>query len=186
MLRPSLEKLSVGVEVCGGARSGSEILLSEKFDAVIVDCDDLQGGLDVLQELRKGTSNRNSVAFAILNGKTTASQAFQMGANFVLQKPISLLNSMRCFNAALGFMYREQRRYFRHPVEMPIVISFGQGKELKTTATNLEEGRAVAAAGIDAVVAQGYEAGGHRGVFDPDAPDDRLGTMALFGELPGI
>ena len=140
VLRPSLEKLSVGVEVCGGAQSGSEILLSEKFDAVIVDCDDLQGGLEVLQELRKGTSNRNSVAFAILNGKTTASQAFQMGANFVLQKPISLLNSMRCFNAALGFMYREQRRYFRHPVEMPIVISFGQGKELKTTATNLSEG----------------------------------------------
>jgi nitronate monooxygenase len=30
-------------------------------------------------------------------------------------------------------------------------------------------------AGIDALVAQGYEAGGHRGVFDPDAPDDRLG-----------
>ena len=39
--------------------------------------------------------------------------------------------------------------------------------------------RGVAAAGVDAVVAQGYEAGGHRGVFDPDAPDDRLGTMAL-------
>jgi nitronate monooxygenase len=29
------------------------------------------------------------------------------------------------------------------------------------------------------VVAQGYEAGGHRGVFDPDAVDDCLGTMAL-------
>ena len=32
---------------------------------------------------------------------------------------------------------------------------------------------------MDAVVAQGWEAGGHRGVFDPEAPDDRLGTMAL-------
>ena len=29
------------------------------------------------------------------------------------------------------------------------------------------------------MVAQGYEAGGHRGVFDPDLPDDRLGTLAL-------
>lgn len=28
-------------------------------------------------------------------------------------------------------------------------------------------------------MAQGYEAGGHRGVFDLAAPDDRLGTMAL-------
>ncbi len=32
---------------------------------------------------------------------------------------------------------------------------------------------------MHAIVAQGYEAGGHRGVFDPDAPDDQLGTMAL-------
>src|SRR4029077_11733010 len=39
--------------------------------------------------------------------------------------------------------------------------------------------RAVASAGVDAVVAQGYEAGGHRGVFDPGLPDDRLGTLAL-------
>ena len=28
-------------------------------------------------------------------------------------------------------------------------------------------------------MAQGYEAGGHRGMFDPSAPDDRLGTFAL-------
>jgi nitronate monooxygenase len=53
------------------------------------------------------------------------------------------------------------------------------GVVLLATATNLAEAKAAAAAGIDAVVAQGYEAGGHRGVFDPDAPDDRLGTVAL-------
>ena len=47
------------------------------------------------------------------------------------------------------------------------------------TATNLEEARSVVRAGVDAVVAQGYEAGGHRGVFDPDAPDDMLSTIAL-------
>jgi nitronate monooxygenase len=53
------------------------------------------------------------------------------------------------------------------------------GCVLLATATSLAEARAVEAAGIDAVVAQGWEAGGHRGVFDPDAADDRLGTMAL-------
>jgi len=53
------------------------------------------------------------------------------------------------------------------------------GIVLLATATNLEEGKVIAAAGIDAVVAQGYEAGGHRGVFDPDGADDRLGTVAL-------
>lgn len=50
---------------------------------------------------------------------------------------------------------------------------------LLATATSLEEARRVEAARVDAVVAQGYEAGGHRGVFDPDAADDRLGALAL-------
>lgn len=53
------------------------------------------------------------------------------------------------------------------------------GIMLIASATSLAEGRASAAAGIDAVVAQGYEAGGHRGIFDPDGEDERLGTIAL-------
>lgn len=53
------------------------------------------------------------------------------------------------------------------------------GCVLLATATNLDEALAAKTAGIDAVVAQGWEAGGHRGVFDPDAPDGRLGTVAL-------
>jgi nitronate monooxygenase len=53
------------------------------------------------------------------------------------------------------------------------------GCVLLATATSLAEAEAIARAGLDAVVAQGWEAGGHRGVFDPEAADDRLGTMAL-------
>ena len=50
---------------------------------------------------------------------------------------------------------------------------------LFATATSLAEAQAVEAADCDAIVAQGYEAGGHRGVFDPGAVDDQLGTVAL-------
>ncbi len=53
------------------------------------------------------------------------------------------------------------------------------GSTLLATATSLPEAEAARKAGIDATVAQGYEAGGHRGVFDPSAPDDCLGTVAL-------
>ncbi len=53
------------------------------------------------------------------------------------------------------------------------------GGVLIASATSLDEALAARRAGMDAVVAQGYEAGGHRGVFDPAAPDDRLGTLAL-------
>ncbi|GAA5073541.1 NAD(P)H-dependent flavin oxidoreductase [Lysobacter panacisoli] len=53
------------------------------------------------------------------------------------------------------------------------------GITLIATATNLAEARAIEAAELDAIVAQGWEAGGHRGCFDPDASDEALGTMAL-------
>jgi CheY-like chemotaxis protein len=99
-----------------------------------------RGGVEILQNLRRTRSNRNSVAFAILNGKTTTRQAFEMGANFVLQKPISPLNATRCFDAALTFMDRERRRYFRHSVEVPVLIHFSHGTELKTITSNLSEG----------------------------------------------
>jgi len=139
ILRQTLEKLSIDMEVCRGARSGNEILISEKFDAVIIDCDDLQGGLEVLHNMRKTPSNRNSTAFAILNG-TSTHRAFELGASFVLQKPLSPLNASRCFSAGLGLMEREKRRYFRHPLETGVTLFFGQNEKLDTTTTNLSEG----------------------------------------------
>jgi DNA-binding response OmpR family regulator len=140
ILRPTLEKLSIQVEICQEAKRASEILISEKFDAVIVDCDDMPGGLEVLQGLRSTPGNRGSVAFAVLNGKrTTTQEVFGMGVNFVLQKPISTLNASRCFHAALGFMERERRRYFRQAVTMPVNVVLGE-KELKATSTNISEG----------------------------------------------
>jgi len=77
--------------------------------------------------------------------------------------------------------------------ERPAVVSFhfglpsadrisalrSAGTVLIATATNLREARAIQQAGLDAVVAQGSEAGGHSGVFAPGPGDTRLGTIAL-------
>jgi DNA-binding response OmpR family regulator len=140
VLRPALEKISVDIEVCTGSPAGNDILTKRKFDAVIVDCDDLQNGFDLLRSLRQTQSNAKSVAFAVVNGKTTTQEAFQSGANFVLQKPLTPLHAARCFNAALNFMVRERRRYFRHPVEIPLRISLPHDQELTATSTNVSEG----------------------------------------------
>lgn len=69
--------------------------------------------------------------------------------------------------------------HFGLPTQAQTEALHSAGIVLLASATSLDEGKAIAAAGIDAVVAQGYEAGGHRGVFDPRAPDDQLGTTAL-------
>ena len=51
------------------------------------------------------------------------------------------------------------------------------------TATSLKEGKAVEKAGADFIVAQGIEAGGHRGIFDPDGEDEKLSAMELTKQL---
>lgn len=57
------------------------------------------------------------------------------------------------------------------------------GTVLIASATSLDEARQIEAAGLDAIVAQGWAAGGHRGVFDPAAPDERLDTESLTRRL---
>jgi CheY-like chemotaxis protein len=140
VLTPALERISVRLKICGNLERACDLLAKSKFDAVIIDCDDLPQGVDLLKGLRQTQSNSKSVSFAVLNGKTTTQQAFQWGANFVLQKPLSMLHASRCFNAALNFMVRECRRYFRHPVDMPLRISLPSKQEMTATATNLSEG----------------------------------------------
>lgn len=77
--------------------------------------------------------------------------------------------------------------------EKPAVVSFHFGLPSKehvqalqaagirtmACATNRREAAMVEAAGIDAIVAQGVEAGGHRGMFDPDQADEKLSTAVL-------
>ncbi|WP_293574422.1 nitronate monooxygenase [Phaeobacter sp.] len=59
------------------------------------------------------------------------------------------------------------------------------GAVLVATATSLAEAEQIAAAGLDAIVAQGWQAGGHRGVFDPEGLDEQLDTLDLIRLLVG-
>ncbi len=51
------------------------------------------------------------------------------------------------------------------------------------TATSLKEAKAVEQAGADFIVAQGIEAGGHRGVFNPNEADEKLTVIELTRQL---
>ena len=107
-------------------------------------------------------------------------------AHYGAEPPGRLREIYRSFvedDAMLAMLLEERPRvvsfHFGLPPADRLDALRAAGIVLLASATNPAEGRAVAAAGVDAMVAQGYEAGGHRGVFDPEAPDDCLGTLAL-------
>jgi len=61
------------------------------------------------------------------------------------------------------------------------VLSECRARGIRTigTATNVAEARRLEQAGVDAIVASGAEAGGHRGLFDGSPADALIGGMAL-------
>jgi len=52
-----------------------------------------------------------------------------------------------------------------------------------SSATTIDEARWLEAHGVDAIVAQGLEAGGHRGMFLSDDLTTQVGTMALLPQI---
>jgi nitronate monooxygenase len=58
-----------------------------------------------------------------------------------------------------------------------------QGTVLIGTATTVDEAIALEQAGVDAIVASGFEAGGHRGSFLQSSEDSLTGTMALVPQV---
>jgi nitronate monooxygenase len=68
--------------------------------------------------------------------------------------------------------------------ERPIIEAMkSAGIVLISSASNVAEARALEKAGMDAIIAQGWEAGGHRGSHVPTAPFDGVGTMALVPQV---
>ncbi|MBT3307399.1 MAG: nitronate monooxygenase [Alphaproteobacteria bacterium] len=57
------------------------------------------------------------------------------------------------------------------------------GAVILSSATTVEEAKLLEAGGVDAVIAQGFEAGGHRGTFAPPYEAGCVGTMALVPQI---
>jgi CheY-like chemotaxis protein len=139
-IRRVLDAANIDLDLSNSADQARQILLSRKYDALLVDCDDMPHGPMVLRELRMGKSNKSCIAFALVNGKTNIQQAFEMGANFVLDKPIALDRATRSVRAAQGLIMRERRRYHRHLVKATGAILVDQGAELPLNITNISQG----------------------------------------------
>jgi nitronate monooxygenase len=59
----------------------------------------------------------------------------------------------------------------------------GWGSKVLSSATTVDEARWLAARGVDAIIAQGFEAGGHRGIFLSDDLTTQVGTLALVPQI---
>jgi nitronate monooxygenase len=59
------------------------------------------------------------------------------------------------------------------------------GSKILSSATTVDEARWLESRGVDAIIAQGLEAGGHRGMFLSDDLTTQVGTLALVPQIVG-
>ncbi len=145
VLRRVVDDLEIGMDVCTGAEKAAEQLEKRKYDAVLIDCDDVHNAITVLCSVRLTPSNKSSTVFAIVNGITTPTTAIELGANLALEKPISESKARHAFRAVHGLMLQERRRYYRHSVDMAVTLRFEDRdkhshREILATGVNLSEG----------------------------------------------
>jgi len=60
------------------------------------------------------------------------------------------------------------------------------GSKILSSATTVDEARYLEAHGVDAVIAQGFEAGGHRGMFLTDDLNTQVGTFGLVQQIARV
>ncbi|MBL8267056.1 NAD(P)H-dependent flavin oxidoreductase [Steroidobacter sp.] len=111
-------------------------------------------------------------------------------AEFGVEPPSALAEIYQTFvgnDAMLAMLLAERPAVVSFHFGLPEVGWIRQlrqaGIVLLACATNSAEAVECMRAGVDAIVAQGVEAGGHRGVFSPELGDDGIGTLALVRML---
>ena len=140
VLRRVLGDLEIEVELCSGSDSALRKLTRQRFEAIIADLSD-DGAIDVLRSARTAPCNKQAVAVAIVEPIVGLKAVFEVGAHFVLYKPVSIERTKASFRAARALMKSERRRNVRVNVQIPVIMRSPEaGANMKVTTIDLSEG----------------------------------------------
>ena len=140
VLRRTLSDLDIGAEFCANSDAALRKLTRERYEAIVVDCSD-NGSADVLRSARSAPCNKQAVAVAIVEPIVGLRGVFEIGAHFVLYKPVSVERAKASFRAARALMKSERRRNARVTVQLPVLLrNETGGSVLRATTTDLSEG----------------------------------------------
>jgi response regulator RpfG family c-di-GMP phosphodiesterase len=141
----TLTAVSTGVKTCAAAltfvpnsESARNCLDRRKIDAVFVD-HEVSGALQLIESIRKGTSNSKALIFVCVRDSRASTPALSAGANFIIRKPVTADGVILHITIAKNLMMAEQRRYFRHPVNLEVRLKDEHG-ERRAKMANLSEG----------------------------------------------
>lgn len=99
-----LTELEFSVEACAEPFGAVKKLMGQHFDAIVVDCANEQNASLLFKSARNSSSNQASLAVAVVEGQAGVANAFRIGANLVLTKPINVEQAKSTLRVARGLL----------------------------------------------------------------------------------
>jgi periplasmic protein TonB len=79
-------------------------LMAQRYDAIVVDCDNEQNASLLFKSARNSSFNQSSLAIALVEGQAGVAKAYRIGANLVLTKPINVEQAKGTLRVARGLL----------------------------------------------------------------------------------
>jgi periplasmic protein TonB len=105
-----LRELEFAVEPANDPFSAVKKLTDERFDALVVDCQNEQDASLLFKTARDSSQNHSSLSVAVVEGQAGVAKAFRIGANLVLSKPINIEQSKGTLRVARGLLRKNEAK----------------------------------------------------------------------------
>jgi len=139
-----LREMGIRAEHCGDPHQAIGRLQTDRFDALLVDCENETLARQLVAAAKSSPINRNSLVIAIADTTNNVREIFAEGVSFVLYKPLSQDRVANSLRAARSLLPNERRRKPRVPVYGPVSIAYGSSENVPANLVDVsEEGVAI-------------------------------------------
>lgn len=114
MAGAATRRLQVESDVIADVEVAQALIGAVPYDGAILDCASLAQSMELLRAARSNAQQK--VIVAVIDGAMTVREACDLGATFVLRRPVTSEALEHTLNAAYGLMLGGRRRHWRCPV----------------------------------------------------------------------
>jgi DNA-binding NarL/FixJ family response regulator len=132
ILRRVLSDLEIGLEHCATSEDAVHRLTRKRFEAIIVDCGKPEDSGNVLRASKSAPVNKRAVSIVLVEPPVGLKGGFEMGAHFVLHKPLAVERAKASFRAVRALMKSERRLQMRVAVHLPVLCGGSRRYPAKT------------------------------------------------------
>ena len=142
VLRRVLSDMEIDVEHCTSGGAAIRRITRQRFEAIIVDGANPEEAGSVLQGAKAAPVNKRALTIVLVEFPLGLKGGFEMGAHFVLHKPLAVERAKASFRAVRALMKCERRLQMRIAVQIPVEC-FGSARYKAKTLDLCEGGMAI-------------------------------------------